>query len=218
MLCFLNLRVTYYQGINYRVAQKTTPLYLKIVDFFSRHYHYKELVKDIVRGCKGEEEKVFAIFGWTKENIRRVPEGFPVVDDHIWNIIVRGYGTNDQFQDVFTALCNYARVDAFFSIIRSKDRNSLFAISFVKLDKKWRVFDPYNGIYFKNKEGNIASIDDIKNRNWVAVGTAEAKDFDYKYIFDNLPTVKDIGLNRANIQSPLNRLMFEIKKGKKNRS
>jgi len=210
----LNLRVSYYQGINYQVRLVNIPLYLKIIDLFSRHYHYKELTREIASGSKTDEDKAFKLFTWTHSNIKDIPDGFPVVDDHVWHIIVRGYGARDQFQDVFTTLCNYAGLEAFFCLLHKKDHSSKIPISFVRLDRKWRVFDPYCGIYFKNREGDIASIDDIKNGNWVAVAIAEAKDFDYKDFFNNLPTVNEIGLNRANIQSPLNRLLFEIKKMK----
>ena len=56
------------------------------------------------------------IFIWTCENIRKQPDGLPVIDDHVWHIIIRGYGEPDQSSDVFTTLCNYAGIRAFYAL------------------------------------------------------------------------------------------------------
>jgi len=217
ILVILNMNVSTRQGINYQWRTIRIPLYLKIQDFFDRHYNYKELTKRIIRDTKTDKERVMKIFEWTYQNIKRVPDGFPVIDDHVWHIIIRGYGVFDQSADVFTTLCNYAGVDAFFSIIYTKDKTSQIPLSFIRLDKRWRIFDSYNGIYFKNKNGDIASIDDIKNSNYKIVSIGEIKHFDYNVFFENLPVIKEIGLKRANIQSPLKRLIFELKKWIKQR-
>lgn len=210
----LNTEVTYQQGINFKVSSVRIPLYLKISGFFDRHYNYKNLVSKIIKESDNHEERVMKIFNWTYNNIRWVPEGYPVIDDHVWHIIVRGYGTNDQFSDVFTTLCNYAKVDAFFEFIYTKDNLSVIPLSFARLNNQWRVFDPYGGIYFQNKAGNLASLDQIKNGDWVAAGASKnnAPREDYKIYFANMPFFKDIGLRRANIQSPWRRFLFEAGK------
>lgn len=210
----LNINVTTRQGINFQWHTIKIPLYLKVLDFFDRHYNYKQLVKNIVRGAKTEEERVMKIFEWTHNNIRKIPNGYPIIDDHVWHIIVRGYGAIDQSSDVFTTLCNYAGVDAFFLNIPTENRSSRISLSFVRLNKRWRIFDPYNGVYFKNKNGVIASIDEIKSNNWRVenIGGVDSLDFDYKRYLINLPTIKNIGLSRPSIQSPLRRIIFEVKR------
>ena len=155
--------------------------------------------------------KVLKIFEWTHENIKNTPDGYPIIDDHVWHIIVRGYGQDDQSSDVFTTLCNYAGVDAFFSWVYSEDHRSRMPLSFVKVDSKWRVFDPYNGVSFKNKKGNLASIEDIINVDWVKEGVG-GTDVNYTIYLKNLSPIIEAGLKRANTQSPINRLKYEIKK------
>lgn len=214
VVLILNLKVTTRQGINYQWRSIKIPLYLKILDFFDRHYNYIELVKRIVKDAKTDEECAMRIFEWTYENIKKIPPGLPIIDDHVWHIIVRGYGACDQISDVFTTLCNYAGIDAFYEIVYTKDYLSGIPLSFVRLDKKWKVFDPYNGVYFKNMDGKISSVPEIKNSDWLVVNLkdTEKNEFDYKRYFENLPDIKEVGLKKANIQSPIRRLIFEISK------
>lgn len=207
----LNLQVSYYQGINYKITRVRIPLYLKIIDFFSRHYHYRELIKEIIGTSKGKEEKIFNLFEWTHKNIRNQPEGFPVIDDHVWHIIIRGYGVDDQFQDIFTTLCNYAGLEAFFLWVDSNEGKRRIPLSLVKIKEGWAVFDPYNGVYFKDSKYNFADIQTIKSGDYLLEAITQPIKVDYSSYIHNLPTVKNIGLTRANTQSPLNRLLFELK-------
>lgn len=206
----LNLSVTTRQGVDYKVHSIKIPLYLKTLDFFDRYYNYRELVKRIVQGANNDEEKVMRMFSWTHNNIRKAPKELPVVDDHVWHIIVRGYGVKDQSQDVFTTLCNIAGISAFFSEIYTEDKSGMMILSFVKIQEKWYVFDAYHGVYFKDKNGMFA---DMGSKNdWLLATLDVQPDIDYAPYLKNLPTIKDIGLSRSNTQSPLNRLLFEIKK------
>lgn len=208
----LNIETTTRQGVNFEVSVIKIPLYLKVLDFFDRHYNYKNLLRKIIDPSDSQEERVIKIFRWTYNNIKRVPIGYPVIDDHAWHILVRGYGTSDQSQDVFTTLCNYAGIDAFFEFIHTKDDASVKPLSFVRLNNVWIVFDVYDGVYFKNQDGGFASIEQIKNQNWIlfdAMGL-DKQNLNYAKYLENLPLIKDIGLKRANIQSPFKRLLFEL--------
>lgn len=214
VIAMLNISVTTRQGVDFNVHTIRIPLYLKILDFFDRHYSYKELTKRISRDLKDDTERVLKIFEWTHQNIRRVPDSFPILDDHVWHIIVRGYGANDQFSDVFTTLCNYANVDAFYSRVYTEDRKSRIPLSFVKIDKNWYVFDPYNRVYFRKDNGDLASVKDISKCNWrVEDISASGKDRAYYMeYFENLPFPESKRWVKAKIQSPINRLIFKIKK------
>jgi hypothetical protein len=163
----LNLNSTYTQGINYEYRTINIPLYLKIIDFYSRHYHYKILTKEIIAGAESDKDKVFRLFNWTDANIRPVPEGFPIVDNHVWDIIVRGYGTDDQLSDVFTTLCNYAKIEAFFTWVKPNMQKRKIPFSFVMIDRRWYVFDPYRGIYFTDNKGNLADIQTMKSGSYI---------------------------------------------------
>lgn len=211
----LNISVSTRQGINYRVQTVKIPLYLKLLDFFDRHYNYGPLVRKITQGAKNEEEKALRLLEWTYQNIRKVPTGFPVVDDHVWNIIIRGYGASDQSADVFSTLCNYAGVEAFYTLVTPSGGEGIIPLSLVKLRDRWVVFDSYCGVYFKDKNGNFAEVEVLKGNNWEIEQIDKNREepvVNYASYFPNLPAPKNIGLWRANIQSPLKRLLFEIKR------
>ena len=214
LLIFLNISVATRQGLNYQVQIIRIPLYLKTLNFFDRHFNYKELVKRIVKDAETDEERAMKIFEWVHKNIREVPEGYPVIDDHVWNIIVRGYGVDDQFQDVFTTLCNYAKLDAFFYKVCPKNRQKGKPLSFVKLKYRWSVFDVYNSVYFKDSKGQIASVEDLFAGNWQAVSLSNKYIPDYyQEFFNNLNSInyKTWKLSRAAIQSPFRRFIFWVK-------
>ena len=209
----LNLEVTTLQGVNYKVHAVKLPLYLKLLDFLDRSYNYEVLVKKITSGAASGEDKAIMLLEWTCGNIRDNPKELPVIDDHVWHIIVRGYGVDDQFQDVFTTLCNYANMDSFCCDVYSRVWKGRKSLSFVKIGRNWTVFDAYNGVYFINKKGRIAGIPDLSEGGWRAV-SIKKKDVPayYEKYFKNLNYV-DFDrwrLSREAIQSPLRRLIHFI--------
>ncbi len=212
----LNAGVSTRKGINYQVQILKIPLYLKLLDFFDRHYNYAQLVKGITLGANTDEEKAMRIFEWTFKNISKAPAGLAIIDDHVWNIIIRGYGVDDQLQDVFSTLCNYSHMNAFFSYLSKEQSKKPF--SFVKFHNLgWTVFDVYNGVYFRNSKGKIASIDDLESGDWQAVYiNKDGGLLDYRVYFKNLGSVKfeTNGLSRPSLQSPVKRIAYFLRNGK----
>jgi hypothetical protein len=212
----LNIEVSTEQGINYVVHSKKIPLYLKMLDFFDRHYQYRYLVKEITQEANTDEDRVLAIFDWTHKNIRKTPDGFPIVDDHVWNIIVRGYGEMDQSADVFTTLCVYAGIPAAMYKVYTKDLNRYIVVSMVYLNEKWRIFDTFFGNYFRTKGGEIASIGDIIELPSI-VGQARnqpvIKGIEYTKFFENLTPINDKTTTlRPQLHMPISRIIYMIKR------
>lgn len=209
-ITMLNMKVHSKQGVNYKVHTIDLPLYLKALDFFDRHFNYVQLVKSITYGVKSDEDKVIRMFEWTFKNIRRIPQGLPIMDDHVWYTIVRGYGVDEQFSDVFTTLCSYAGQEAMYLWVQSKNSTSKIPLSFIKIKKAWFVFDPYRGVYFIGKDGRLADIEVIKLPNqWTPQILNMDTEIDYSDYFLNLPSPEE-KLNRANIQSPWRRFVYEL--------
>lgn len=212
-VALLNIEATTGGGINYKVYTVKIPLYLKVLNFFDRHYNYKWLIGRVVGDIKGEEEKALKILDWTFNHMKKQPEGLPVMDDHAWNIIIQGYGVHDSFSIVYATLCNYAGLDAFVRRVPRDKKGGRSSITLVKINDEWSVVDSHNGIYFRNKKGDLASIEDMKNGNWRLVQIADKVNsrMDYEILPKSLPTKIEFDLNTANIQSPWNRLRFQIR-------
>lgn len=209
LISVLNIPVITKQGIEGRVIKKTIPLYLKTLGFVYRHFEYKQLVRDIIEGKKSDKEKVLAIFDWTHKNILKVPKNYPVSDDHILNIVIRGYGSSDQSNDVFCNLCNYAGIKATWLMMRAKNSRLRLPVSFVKIDNNWRIFDTYQNLYFLNEKNEIASLDDlIRNPDIIRSQTKDIfiRDIPYANFLEDLKTIDKIDNQRFRQQTPLGRI------------
>ena len=234
----LSKNTTQYIGINYKIIEYKIPLYLKLYNFYGRHLNYDHLVNKITQNSKNDIEKVLDISKWIQNNIRKIPEGFDVVDSHPLTIIDRRLGTEDQFSDLLSVLLVYAGVDAFMWF---NEDNYKDAVTVFKVNGKWSTIDPYYGIVFLNNDNKHASITELKNLdlnkdlfmhnlNYEKIKSDNISLFFgnkfnnkddvigyYARMFDKLPTrniinnsnVFELG-GRSYTQSPLSRLRFII--------
>lgn len=155
-----NLPVTTKQGVNYEVTEHRLPLYLKTFEFFDRDAQYRQLAREVTAGATSDRARVVAVFGWTARRIRPTPPDWPIVDDHILNIIIRGHGATDQRADVFATLLTYAGVPSFWQKVKA-DTGDGVILTFVHLDGRWIVADVANGFLFTTKEGELATAEDL---------------------------------------------------------
>lgn len=211
IISVLNINVTTKQGINFQVHEIRLPLYLKILDFVDRHYNYKNIVKNILNGTKDENSKALKIFDWITSNVQKNPKELPIIDDHPLNVLIRGYGTEDQFEDIFTILCTYAGMDAFPKMFQDKSGN-VYYISFVKIGGKWRPLSVF-GCAYAVKDDLIASVDDILlDKNLMAPFSSKINNFESDSF---LKEIKGMDFKawsvRTNGQSPLGRALCIIK-------
>lgn len=216
-ICVLNIDTYTKKGVDGHQTKIKIPLYVKGINFLGRNYEYSRLAREITEGARTDEEKALAILSWTSKNIRQVPQGMPVVDDHILNIIIRGYGTPDQFQDVFTTICEYAGIPAFWEKVYNNDKSVVYVLSFVRLRSRWCVFDAYFGRYCINNYGNIASVEDILNKEYVFNDPGAEKDVlkgvPYGEFYNNIVPVSEKRNFRVDKQRPLQRIVIEMKRG-----
>jgi len=214
--CVANIEVSSRQGVNYIVSEKKIPLYVKTLNFLHRHFEYKRLVEEITRGSKTDKEKVLAIFDWTVKNIKKVPHDMPIIDDHVLNIIIRGYGTIDQSADVFTTLCTYMGYPSVMYRLIPRGRKECIIVSAVLLNRRYILFDTYRGNLFLNRNGNLASIDDFRKdpslaslvKNKHIIGGIPYEDY-----FNHVVPIEELRTPRAKLQMPFSRIMYEIKLG-----
>lgn len=199
-------------GINHVVYERRLPLAVKVVKFLQRDARYARQTRDIVSGVKGSEPRVMAIYDWTLAHVRPQPGDRDVVDDHVWNIIERGYGASDQRADVFTTLLAYAGIPAYWSLIGSD--SGRVPISFALIDGQWRMFDIVRGIVFRTPDGRLATVEElaaspelIRNAASARAGNADA----YAAYFAGFTPPQPRSTLRPRLQMPTSRLMFELK-------
>lgn len=208
-----NLEVTTRQGVNFEVSTHQLPLYVKALEFIDRSVQYQQIADEVTRSAVSDEDRALKVFDWTRRQIRRTPDGWPIVDDHILHIIIRGHGVNDQQADVFATLTTYAGVPAFWGKV-GHDRAGVI-LSFAYIEGQWRVFDVFNGVVFRNPTGGLATMADLKNRpNLVPASMrsgAVEEGVAYRDILTRalMPAVPDP--LRAELQMPSTRLWHEMK-------
>jgi len=207
----LNVSVSTKQGVNYQVHQIRLPLYLKILDFVDRHYNYKNLVSNILGDTKDDNDKTIKIFNWITSNVRKNPKELPIIDDHPLNILIRGYGERDQFEDIFTILCTYARLQAFTKMFKNPS-GEVYFISFVRIKGKWCPLSAFANAY-SVKNGAIASVDDILVDNkLLAPLESSLPNFDPGSFLKEIRSMDfNIWSSRVKGQSPVGRAICFIK-------
>jgi len=140
------------------------PLYLKLLAYVHRDLEFRNLSRKLVGGIQDREAKILVLFEWTRKHVRPIPEGLPAIDDHVWDIIVRGYGSQDQAADVFAALSAYAGIPAHFGFACAPKKNSCVGVAFVQLPNgSFGLFDPHYGVVVRHPDGRLASIEEVRS-------------------------------------------------------
>lgn len=201
-------KITTRQGVDFELSAKDIPLYAKAIAFVHRHVEYDLLAKEVTRGLRSDSERVRAIFNWTRARVRPTPKGWPVIDDHVLHIIIRGHGLPDQMADVFTTLTTYAGMPGFW-------RPGPVVFSFVRVDGRWAMFDVANGLVFADGAGQWLDAEELLRHPELAqavAGTLAPGGVPYSQYVERLRPFRLPETLRARQQMPLPRLLFEIRR------
>jgi hypothetical protein len=95
-------------------------------------------------------------------NIHPVPRDLPVVDDHVLNIFVRRYGSDDQRAEALAALASYDGIPAAVLGFSKIPKTHGVSLTFVQIGHGLAVFDVNNRVVFRRVSGELASLDDLK--------------------------------------------------------
>ena len=200
-------------GVNFVVAEERLPLWVKAIDFIDRDVNLARAAGGIVAGVESDELQALAVLGWTAANIHRQPAELPIVDDHVWHVIVRGYGEPDQQADVFTTLLVYAGIPAYWQLVGPPPRE--LALSYVQIGGRWRVFDVAHGVVFRTAAGALATPEDLAADSTLIRRAAASRVQDltaYQASFAGYrpPVAPDV--LRADLQMTSRRFAFELRK------
>jgi len=209
----LTLPVRTYQGVNWIVTSKEVPLYLKAFNFLDRHLQMGQIAREIIKDAETDNDKVARIFSWVKTHIRSNPESLPVVDDHPLHIIIRGYGTDDQKNDIFSMLCAYAGFKSYYKAFKNRHGTKHF-LTIVHINGHSLVFDVCHQTEFINNN-YWASATDLKQMHF-DIKSADQPHLTKSYYTDmfkqadfSAPKIKR-KRNRNRLQMPLPRMWLMI--------
>ena len=162
-------------GVNWSWSAKRIPLYEKAINFLSRDLQTRRLAREVAGQAATDEERLLRLFHWVNEQVRPVPSGFPIVDDHVWNILVRGYGAPDQRAEAFAVLASYAGFPATAVCVQQPAIKGGTCLTVVQHQGRRLVFDVHFGVVFRNEQGALASIEDLLRNPALITAAAEGK-------------------------------------------
>lgn len=200
-------------GINFVVTEHTLPLWMKTVDFVDRDLNLARTAREVLGAIDGDEARTMTALAWTREHVRPQPAGLPVVDDHVWYIVVRGYGEADQRSDVFTTLLAYEGVPAYWMLTGTAPDE--LPVSYVKIGGRWRVFDAASGIVFRTTSGELAAPEDLIADPELVRRAADGQVTDLTFYLGyfrgyRVPEPPDV--LRADLQMSGRRTLYEMKR------
>ena len=213
----LSRPATTLQAVNGTVTAYQLPAYVKLTDFFQRHFQYEVLATRICGADPAAVDCTLSLLDWTHTNIPPTPGGWPVVDDHPLHIVIRGHGERDQIADVFSTLAVYAGVPAFFQFVTDAEKREMLPVTFVYLDGKWTVFDVAAHVAFRDRAGQLASIEQLADDPALVDGQADVARRDglpYSAFISRerlMPFVVPQTL-RPQLQQPWPRVRYELRR------
>lgn len=200
-------------GVNFVVTDHTLPLWIKAVDFIDRDLNLAQTARQVLAGTASDEARSLAALDWTRAHVKDQPKGLPIIDDHVWHVVVRGYGEPDQQADVFTTLLVYEGVPAYWMLIGTPPDE--LPLSYVRLGDQWRVFDVGRGIVFRTVTGALATPEDLVRDASLVERSARGHVEDvagYLEYFRGYQAPQPPDVLRADLQMPGRRTLHEMKR------
>ena len=148
-------------GVNYQWSSRRITLFEKAVDFLSRDLQARRLAREVMSQAATPEEKILKAFAWVQDHVQPTPPGFPVVDDHVLHIIIRGYGAPDQRTEAFALLLSYAGIPAAPAVLKAPEGDQAVNVAVARYGGKTFVFDVDHGLVFRNEQGALASLEEL---------------------------------------------------------
>lgn len=216
LICGAFFPVTTRQGVDGIVTRHRIPLYLKVLQFLHQNSQLDYLSRDIKKPHSKPVDQVAAYAQWTHDHIRHpFPPGLPIVDDHVLNIIIRGYGTDDQLEDVFSTLATYGGFPAFWRQAHSSCAGYPDQIiSFVRTAGKWAVVDASSGEMLLSQASTLAQLGQaMRTKAYeTRLSGAPGPQEQWGCFADAVSLLEQPVLLRAEEQMPFKRMWYELQK------
>ena len=107
------------------------------------------------------KKKILKIFSWVVTNIQPVPTGLHVIDDHLFNVIIRGYGASDQRTETFGLLASCMGFYASSLKLTPPGNQKGIFVSLIKSKHDIWIFDIVNQIAFRDADGHLVDLHNL---------------------------------------------------------
>ncbi len=161
LLLVAQIPATSLEGQNATVKVHHLPLWEKVARFWIRHREFQRMAEEAAAGETDARKRVLRLMEWTRKQVRLIPPGLPLIDDHISHIVLRHYGNEGQMAEVFTALTRYTGNPGLWEWSGIPGSTERIVLSFVQSDDGWWVFDVLHGAWFETENGRIATVQDF---------------------------------------------------------
>lgn len=152
------------EGVDDRMIVHRMPLWEKATKFYLRHREFQRWAEEAAGGEPDPQRRVLRLMEWTRSQVKPIPSGLPLVDDHISHVVLRHYGNDGQLAEVFTALATYTGHEGrWWEGVPPPGASARAILCFIESGDKWWVLDVWNGGWFETPSGQIATIEDFKN-------------------------------------------------------
>ena len=201
------------QGIDEALVLHRIPLWQKAANFYLRHVEFERWAQDAAGGETDPQRRVLRLMDWTMKQVQHIPPGLPFVDDHISHIVLRHYGNDGQLAEVFTALTSYTGNEGRWESYTPPGAKRRVALSFVRSEDGWWVFDLWNGGWFETPDGKIATIADFRQPDQLLRRGRAPETLDgipYLDYYRDLDRVFERSFSRAPGQMPWHRFLMVL--------
>jgi len=136
----------------------------RLRDYIHRELIYKVITAKLTQGGKQDRQNALRLMDFVESHVLPHPAGSPVIDKHPLNDLVRGMGACDQMANTLITLARKGGIKGRLIFLYGYDSVSHHSVCDLYIDGKFRIFDPFIGSVFVDKEGDMATFNNMQTR------------------------------------------------------
>lgn len=133
----------------------------KLRDYAYRELAYRVIANEVTKEATSDVQVASSLLAYISGH-ETAPSSAQVVDDTVFNDLVRGIGFCDQQAWGLSTLLAKKHVPATLLMLRGRQQVSQHSVATVFLNGKWRVLDPYHHLTFAMPSGDPATFEDLQ--------------------------------------------------------
>ncbi|MBU1998106.1 MAG: transglutaminase-like domain-containing protein [Candidatus Omnitrophica bacterium] len=136
--------------------------YTKLSRSAYKNMAYRIIAEKETESLKNNEDIIFRLFIYTRKHIF-IPTNAAPGDWDLLDYLITGTGWCDHEANVFNKLLSVKNIPARYVYLKNRSGISPHTVSEVYFNRRWSVFDPQNGLYFRLGDGKYATLNDLSD-------------------------------------------------------